>query len=97
MYAGELIETGTLEDIFVNQEHHPYTVGLFGALPDLAEDTDRLSPIPGLMPDPSKLPTGCNFQERCPRCMDICKEKKAPVYVNGTHNIACHLFVDKRL
>lgn len=96
MYAGELIETGTLEDIFVSKEHHPYTIGLFGAIPDLSGESDRLSPIYGLMPDPSKLPEGCNFQDRCPNCMNICIEKKPGVYVNGTHNIACHLFTEKR-
>lgn len=92
MYAGELIETGTLEDIFVNKDHHPYTVGLFGAIPDMVENSDRLSPIAGLMPDPSKLPKGCNFQDRCPRCMDVCIENNPKANVNGTHAIACHLF-----
>lgn len=96
MYAGELIETGTLEDIFVSKEHHPYTVGLFGAIPNLEEETDRLSPIIGLMPDPSKLPKGCNFQERCPHRMDICLEKNPEICINGTHNIACHLFTNKQ-
>lgn len=96
MYAGELIEMGTLEDIFVNEEHHPYTVGLFGAIPNMKEDTDRLSPIVGLMPDPSKLPKGCNFQDRCPKRMEICIEKNPETYVNGTHNIACHLFTKKQ-
>lgn len=96
MYAGELIETGTLEDIFVNKEHHPYTVGLFGAIPNLVEESERLAPIAGLMPDPARLPKGCNFQDRCPHCMDVCIEKKPEVYVNGTHNIACHLFTRKQ-
>ncbi|MDW5299571.1 MAG: ABC transporter ATP-binding protein [Sedimentibacter sp.] len=97
MYAGELIEVGMLEDIFVSKEHHPYTIGLFGAIPNLEEDSDRLSPIVGLMPDPAKLPRGCNFQDRCPYCMDVCKENNPKVYVNGTHNIACHLFSEKQL
>jgi peptide/nickel transport system ATP-binding protein len=92
MYAGELIEEGTLEDIYVSKDHHPYTVGLFGALPNLIVETDRLAPIAGLMPDPSRLPVGCNFQDRCPQCMDICKEKKPDVYINGKHMIECYLF-----
>jgi len=96
MYAGELIETGTLEDIFVSEDHHPYTVGLFGAIPKLYEDSKRLSPISGLMPDPSHLPVGCNFQDRCPHCMEICKQKTPEVYVNGTHTIACNLFAGER-
>ena len=49
MYAGKIIESGTLEDIFVNENHHPYTVGLFGAIPNLKVETKRLSPIDGLM------------------------------------------------
>jgi peptide/nickel transport system ATP-binding protein len=92
MYAGELIESGTLEDIFVNKEHHPYTVGLFGAIPNLDEESERLSPIAGLMPDPAKLPKGCNFQDRCPHCMDICIDTPPEIYKNNTHSIACHLF-----
>ena len=95
MYAGELIETGTLEDIFVGKEHHPYTVGLFGAIPNLEEESKRLSPIVGLMPDPTKLPAGCNFQDRCPHVMDICINNNPKPYVNGTHSIACHLFTGK--
>lgn len=97
MYAGEIIETGTLEDIFVNKEHHPYTVGLFGAIPDLSVESERLSPIVGLMPDPARLPKGCNFQDRCSHCMEICLEKKPEIYVNGTHSIACNLFAEKKV
>ena len=96
MYAGELIETGTLEDLFVSKDHHPYTEGLFGAIPDLTSQSKRLSPIGGLMPDPSNLSKGCNFQDRCPHCMEICKNKKPIVYVNGTHTIACNLFRDRQ-
>ncbi len=96
MYAGELIETGTLNDIFVNNNHHPYTKGLFGAIPKLYGDSERLSPIAGLMPDPSCLPVGCKFQDRCPQCMEICKEKKPGIYIDGTHSIACNLFINER-
>ena len=92
MYAGEIIEAGTLEDIFVSKDHHPYTEGLFGAIPNLEVESKRLSPIVGLMPDPTKLPEGCNFQERCPHVMPICISNNPKPYVNDTHNIACHLF-----
>ena len=92
MYAGEIIESGTLDDIYNSDQHHPYTVGLFGAIPDLTTDTDRLSPIPGLMPDPSNLPTGCSFHPRCSHCMEQCKTvQPADVYM-GTHQIKCHLY-----
>ena len=92
MYAGEFIETGTLENLYVSDNHHPYTVGLFGAIPDLVGESKRLSPIPGLMPDPTQLPVGCFFQERCPKVMEICKRTKPVFYTEGTHSILCHLF-----
>ncbi len=92
MYAGELIEVGTAEDIFLGTEHHPYTIGLFGSIPNLEIKTRRLSPIPGLMPDPTNLPEGCSFSPRCQQCMEICKKQKPAAYQNGTHQICCHLF-----
>ena len=65
MYAGEVIENGTLEDVFDGEKHHPYTVGLFGSIPDIHSEADRLTPIMGLMPDPANLPEGCKFNPRC--------------------------------
>ncbi|MBQ2895151.1 MAG: ABC transporter ATP-binding protein, partial [Oscillospiraceae bacterium] len=61
MYAGEIVEQGTLEDIFAGDRHHPYTVGLFGAIPNINDDAEFLNPIDGLMPDPTNLPKGCSF------------------------------------
>jgi len=92
MYAGEIIESGSLDDIYNSEEHHPYTVGLFGAIPDLTKDTDRLSPIPGLMPEPTDLPTGCKFHPRCPRCQERCKVEQPRDVKMGSHTIKCHLF-----
>lgn len=69
MYAGEVIESGTLQDIYEGEKHHPYTVGLFGSIPQLDSETDRLSPIEGLMPDPTALPKGCSFAPRLPACL----------------------------
>ena len=92
MYAGELIEQGTVEDIFSKKRHHPYTDGLFGSIPNLRVEAERLSPIEGLMPDPTNLPEGCNFSPRCPRCTAICRRVPPPVTTEGTHSIACHLY-----
>jgi peptide/nickel transport system ATP-binding protein len=64
MYAGEIVEIGSLERIFHNPRH-PYTLGLFGSIPSLYKDVERLSPIKGLMPDPANLPAGCAFFKRC--------------------------------
>ncbi len=90
MYAGEVIEYGTVEDIFEGEERHPYTAGLFGSIPDLTKKERRLHPIDGLMPDPSNLPEGCAFHERCPKCMDICRTTKPEAMQFGTHMIRCH-------
>ena len=96
MYAGEIIEYGTLIDIFKSENHHPYTVGLFGSIPDIHSDSARLSPISGLMPDPTNLPEGCNFSPRCPHCMDICGTEPPLEHVKGTHRIRCHLYDERR-
>ena len=92
MYAGELIETGTAEDIFLSEKRHPYTEGLFGSIPNLTVETDRLKPIAGLMPDPTDLPVGCHFSPRCEHCTEKCRTSKPPVYEEGTHKIACFLY-----
>ena len=92
MYAGTVIEKGSVEDVFEGENHHPYTVGLFNSIPDMSEDTDRLHPIDGLMPDPSNLPKGCKFAPRCPHCMDKCLEKEPPYVTKETHSIKCFLF-----
>lgn len=72
IYAGEIIEQGTKEDIF-DHPLHPYTQGLFGALPDLSKDVDRLSPIMGMPADPTNLPSGCKFHPRCPHATESCR------------------------
>ena len=95
MYAGEIVEYGTIEDIFTGEEHHPYTRGLFGSIPSMTGNETRLKPIAGLMPDPTDLPTGCKFHTRCPHCMEICKNESPCVYKNGEHEIACHLYSKK--
>ncbi|MEA4919489.1 MAG: ABC transporter ATP-binding protein [Clostridiaceae bacterium] len=92
IYSGEIIEKGTVEDIYENEHHHPYTVGLFGSIPNMVEKTRRLTPIEGLMPDPTVIPQGCHFYDRCPKRMDICKTTAPDFTENGTHAIRCHLF-----
>ena len=95
MYAGEIVEYGTLADIFTGEKHHPYTDGLFGSIPSLTENSRRLHPIEGLMPDPTELPKGCRFAPRCKRCSEICRQKNPPVYEENGHQIRCHLFSGK--
>ena len=92
MYAGEIVEYGTLEDIFdPDKPHHPYTTGLFGSIPDLTCDTDRLSPIGGTTPDPADLPAGCKFHPRCTKCTERCKTEEPAATERGEHRIRCHL------
>ncbi len=93
MYAGEIVEQGTVEDIFRGEKHHPYTVGLFGSIPKLDQTSDRLHPIEGMLPDPTNLPEGCNFSPRCPHCMEVCKTTPPCVSRENGHEIACHLYV----
>ena len=96
MYAGEIIEYGSVEQIFYNDDHHPYTKGLFGSIPSMSEGQRRLRPIDGLMPDPSIQMPGCPFADRCPNRSDRCVEEKPAVHdMGGGHMVKCHLF-DKK-
>jgi peptide/nickel transport system ATP-binding protein len=78
VYAGEIVEYGTAEHIF-DFATHPYTEGLFGSLPKLGQAERRLKPIKGLMPDPTNLPKGCRFSERCPKAAERCVESSPGV------------------
>jgi len=82
IYAVEIVEMGSKIDIF-DHPTHPYTQGLFKAVPSLDEDKDRLDPIHGLPPDPSNLPQGCHFGTRCPHVNEQCRAGK-PMLVEIT-------------
>ena len=91
MYAGEIVEYGTLTHIFEHTKH-PYTKGLFDSIPSLDEKVHRLKPIDGLMPDPSNLPVGCTFEERCPYRTKACgKTHPQMTEVEPGHLVRCHL------
>ena len=90
MYAGEIVEYGTLRQIFKNPTH-PYTLGLFGSLPSLKDTVRRLKPIHGLMPDPANLPAGCKFHPRCPHATELCAHQCPAVTDLGEgHLVRCH-------
>ena len=95
VYAGEVVESGSVEDIFGDGPHHPYTVGLFESIPQLDVETERLKPIKGLMPDPACLPEGCCFAPRCERCQEICRAQKPETSWNGSHGIKCHFAMEQ--
>ncbi|HHT16630.1 MAG TPA: ABC transporter ATP-binding protein [Papillibacter sp.] len=91
VYAGEIVEYGTVRHIF-NNPLHPYTKGLFDSLPNLDESKKRLKPIKGMMPDPTNLPEGCTFCERCDYAMEICARKKPAEYEpEEGHTVRCFL------
>lgn len=89
VYAGEIIERGSLEEIF-DHPAHPYTHGLFGSVPSVEEKVDRLTPIPGAMPDPANLPTGCKFHSRCSMADENCASGTVDMqHLTGTHYCRC--------
>lgn len=91
VYAGEVVEYGTVDHIF-NYTAHPYTIGLFNSLPMIDSKEKRLKPIKGLMPDPTNLPVGCRFRERCPHATEKCAEPVIPVVeVRPGHLVKCLL------
>ncbi len=91
MYAGEVVEYGTVKQVFGNPLH-PYTKGLLGSLPDYGEGSLRLRPIPGLMPDPTNLPKGCYFSPRCPNVMPQCHELHPENSSIEGHLVKCHQY-----
>ena len=89
MYAGSIVEQGTLEEVFENTKH-PYTQGLFDSLPDVEDRKAELKPIPGLMPDPTNLPVGCAFAPRCPYATEACKAAPPSAHsFSDTHKVVC--------
>ena len=89
MYAGEVVELGTTEQIF-DETAHPYTQGLLDSLPRLTENSKRLKSIPGLMPDPTNLPEGCSFAERCSFATEECRKQKCELKnIGGDHFVRC--------
>lgn len=95
MYAGEIIESGSLEQIFTEPKH-PYTIGLFNSIPNLAKKAQRLISIEGLMPDPTQLPEGCRFHPRCTHCMESCKSGEIALSMSEGHYVKCELYGQER-
>ncbi len=92
MYAGEAVEYGTVEDIFESGQRHPYTQGLFNAIPKLDRETRRLEAIDGMMSDPTKKIEGCRFAGRCKYASEACKCRQEMREVGPGHLIRCRRY-----
>jgi len=92
MYAGRVIEQGTVQEIF-HDPKHPYTVGLQKSKPTMDSDSDTLFNIPGNVPNPVNMPNHCYFKERCSQCTEKCSgDYPCMVQLSPTHFVACHLY-----
>lgn len=97
MYAGKIVESGTVQEIF-NNPLHPYTMGLQKSKPVVGKAVKDLYSIPGQVPNPINMPDYCYFKERCERCVEKCSGKYPEfVQVTPTHGVACYLYAkDKK-
>ena len=92
MYAGKVIERGTVSEIF-HDPRHPYTIGLQKSKPTMNSDSDTLFNIPGNVPNPVNMPSHCYFKERCDRCTAECSgDYPGMIRISPTHYVACHLY-----
>ena len=92
MYAGSIVEQAEVIEIF-EQPKHPYTQGLWGAIPLIDQEKDSLTVIPGTVPDLGRLPSGCKFHPRCPHRFEPCDGKRPPMLeVSPGHHAACFLY-----
>ena len=92
MYAGKVIEMGTVEDIF-DHPMHPYTIGLQKSKPTVDGDVESLYCIPGFVPNPVDMPNYCYFRDRCEMCRKECAgEYPHLIKVTDTHSVACYLY-----
>ena len=92
MYAGRVIEKGTVSEIF-HDPRHPYTVGLQKSKPTMQSSEDTLFNIPGNVPNPVNMPKHCFFKDRCSQCTACCSGEYPPmIQVSPTHFVACHLY-----
>lgn len=89
MYAGQIVEQGTIDEVFFNTKH-PYTEGLLNSLPDLNNKNCKLTPIKGLTPDPTILRKGCSFADRCPYALPECNTiNQEMMKIKGSHYVRC--------
>ncbi len=95
MYAGRIVEKGTLEDIFLHPSH-PYTIGLMNSKPSINKEVDRLYSIPGKVPNPINMPDYCYFKDRCEMCVEKCSGEYPKLHkISDTHYVSCYRYEEK--
>ena len=95
MYAGRVVEKGTVEEIFANPAH-PYTIGLMASKPVVGKKVDKLYSIPGKVPNPVNMPNYCYFKDRCEMCVADCAgEYPREVRLSPTHRVSCYRYYDQ--
>ena len=94
MYAGRVVEKGTVRDIFTNPSH-PYTIGLMASKPVVGKQVDRLYSIPGKVPNPVNMPNYCYYKDRCEMCVDGCEGAyPGEISLSETHKVSCYRFYE---
>jgi peptide/nickel transport system ATP-binding protein/oligopeptide transport system ATP-binding protein len=92
MYAGSIVEEARVEEIFEDPKH-PYTQGLWGAIPRVDQEKETLAVIPGMVPDLSQPPTGCKFHPRCSHRFAPCDQSIPPLFqISSGHLVSCYLY-----
>ena len=95
MYAGRVVEKGTVDEIFSNPAH-PYTIGLMASKPVVGKQVDKLYSIPGKVPNPINMPNYCYFKDRCEMCLKDCDgEYPGQIQLSPTHFVSCYRYYDK--
>ena len=96
MYAGRVVEKGTVEEIFHNPSH-PYTIGLMASKPVVGKQVDKLYSIPGKVPNPINMPNYCYFKDRCEMCVAGCEgEYPHEISLSPTHKVSCYRYYDNK-
>ncbi len=91
MYAGVVVEKAEVKDLFAHPLH-PYTQGLLTSMPRLDQEQEKLNVIPGAVPNPLNLPSGCRFHTRCQQCMEICRQEEPPILKDNGREVRCWLY-----
>ena len=96
MYAGRIVEKGTVQEIFANPAH-PYTIGLMASKPVVGKKVDKLYSIPGKVPNPINMPNYCYFRDRCEmRAGEVCDgEYPCEISISDTHKVSCYRYYEE--